>query len=121
MAFYVNEHNVYAYKDAEGHWVFCRQEDINTDNYILKSESNTHANPYDKGVVYKKPDNTVSSIGTTVIYTPAPEQPDYTGILTEYAEAAEASASTASYSAAAINTRTTELQELSNLLTTIIG
>ena len=121
MAFYVNEHNVYAYKDAEGHWVFCRQEDINTDNYILKSESNTHANPYDKGVVYKKPDNTVSSIGTTVIYTPAPEQPDYTGILTEYAEDAEASASTASNSNVAINARVTELQELSNLLTTIIG
>ena len=122
---YKNENNIYAYRDTEGHWVFSREANIGTDDYIMKSTTADKLKPYDPGIMYVTKTNEIEKPVIDTVYeepTPDPEpDPDYTAILTEYAEAAEASANTAAAGASALDERVDDLKELSNLLTTIIG
>lgn len=119
---YKNENNIYAYRDAEGHWVFSREANIGTDDYIMKSTTADKLKPYDPSIAYVTKTDVLEFPLIEVVYNAEPTpDPDYTAILTEYAEAAEASATTAAASASALDERVDDLKELSNLLTTIIG
>ena len=113
---YVNEKNVYSYRNTEGYWIFCKQQDVNTNNYILKSSTNDKDNPFDTGLLYKKKDGENSSTRLTVKYAV-----DYENILTGHATTAEQYASSAQQDATAVEGEKSSMQNINNLLTEIIG
>ena len=48
---YKNGNNIYAWRNSEGYWLFSKESDVNTNNYILKSTTNNSI-PYSHDVKY---------------------------------------------------------------------
>lgn len=111
---YVNENNVYAYRDADGHWCLGKQSDIDAGTFILRSTVAVDK-PYAKNVQYVNAD----SIKTNVEITP--HYIDYTAVLTEHAEAAERAEQAAEDDALTIAEALAYTQSTNETLTNIIG
>ena len=111
---YVNENNVYAYRDADGHWCFGKQADIDAGTFILRSTVAADK-PYAKNVQYVNTDNIKTNVEVTPHYT------DYTEVLTKHAEAAEQSEQAAEDDALIIAEALAYTQSTNETLTNIIG
>lgn len=118
---YKNENNIYAWRDSEGHWVFSKEADINTDNYLLKSTTSDKLKPYSPNIKYVTKENTEVNVDIVVQYPGVTPDKDYEAILTSYATAAETSANAAKASSDAIVIILQDAQEVNDILTNVIG